>query len=799
MRRLDRYVLREILGPLTLGFLVYTSLLVIQLLFKTAEMIIRKGLPLSVMGEIVLLSLPNIVVLTIPMALLFGILIAVGRLSSDSEIVALRASGVGLSRLYRPILLLSTVLTVANLALSVWVLPWGNHRLIVRQLELGAQSVSSQVQPRVFYDQWTSKTLYVFEVDPETREWSGVFVADSNLADNSVQRSTLAQRGRVEVDAAGERVVLKLENAVVHELDPKRPERYNISKQAFTEVVLTEQLTTDQRAKINSAKGVRELSIPELKAWARDVNRTREDRKLARVEIQKKLSIPCAGLVFGILALPLGAGHRRSGRSAGFALSLLVILVYWVLISMGEESARAGRMSAWVAMWGPNLLLTGAGFWLLRRRNHDQPLLPQRFTDPVVAFVTARLRSWVLRLRALLPHRRRDESRREPRPASAAGAGTQIVIRVARMRPSFPNLLDRYVARVFGMVFMLTLASGLILYVVADFTEKASEILKAAPAFTAVLDYYKYLSLDAFFRIAPILVLVTTLITFALLSRSNEVTAAKALGISVFRLAVPALCGALAVTGFSAYLQSVILPAANERMTELASEIRGRQSTRTQRRADRQWLFGQDRYIYHYRTYDPKKQSLERLQVFEFDDQQQLVGRLFADRATYDQEGLWDFEHGWQRRFVADSQTEFQAFPGVVKARYPERPEFFSTEVRKPEQMTYGELRQYIEDLERSGQTATKLKVELQNKIAYPAISLVMALVALPFAFRLGRQGALYGVGLSIVLGMSFLVVYLFFIQLLGETGVLPPAVAAWGPNVIFALWSAYLFLGVRT
>lgn len=795
MRRLDRYVLREILGPLTLGFLVYTALLVIQLLFRTAEMIIRRGLPLSVMGEIVLLSLPNIVVLTIPMALLFGILIAVGRLSSDSEIVALRASGIGLSRLYRPVLLLSTVLTGLNLAISVWVLPWGNHQLTVRQLELGAQSVSTQVQPRVFYDQWNSKTLYVFEVTPDTRDWHGVFVADGT-GEESVQRSTLAERGRVEVDADGERVVLKLEKAVVHELDQKRPDRYNISKQDFTEVVLTEQLTSDQRAKMTSTKGVRELSIPELKVWTRDAERSREDRRLARVEIQKKLSIPCAGLVFGILALPLGAGHRRSGRSAGFALSLLVIIVYWVLISTGEESARVGRMTAWVAMWGPNLLLTGVGFWLLHRRNHDRPLLPQRFTDALDAFVSNRVRSLIERLRGLLPHRRRPEARPERGPVNA---GAQIVIRVARLRPSFPNLLDRYVARVFGTVFLLALGSGLLLYIVADFTEKASAILKSGASLAVILDYYKYLSLDAFFRIAPILVLVTTLITFALLSRSNEITAAKALGISVFRLAVPALCGALAVTAFSAYLQSVILPAANERITELGAEIRGKPSVRAQRRADRQWLFGQDRYIYHYRSFDPKRQSLERLQVFEFGDDHHLVGRLFAERATYDREGLWDFEHGWSRRFANDVQVDFQSFPGKVKARYPEKPEFFSADIRRPEQMTYGELRQYIEDLEHSGQVATSLKVELQNKIAYPAISLVMALVALPFAFRLGRQGALYGVGLSIVLGMSFLVVYLFFIQLLGETGVLPPVVAAWGPNVIFALWSAYLFLGVRT
>ena len=112
--------------------------------------------------------------------------------------------------------------------------------------------------------------------------------------------------------------------------------------------------------------------------------------------------------------------------------------------------------------------------------------------------------------------------------------------------------------------------------------------------------------------------------------------------------------------------------------------------------------------------------------------------------------------------------------------------------------MRYGELKRYIRELVDSGQAVPDLEVELQNKIAYPVISLIMAIVALPFAFRLGRQGALYGVGLSIVLGMIFLIVFSFFTQL-GKVGALPAAVAVWSPGAVFGILSAYLFLGVRT
>jgi lipopolysaccharide export LptBFGC system permease protein LptF len=139
--------------------------------------------------------------------------------------------------------------------------------------------------------------------------------------------------------------------------------------------------------------------------------------------------------------------------------------------------------------------------------------------------------------------------------------------------------------------------------------------------------------------------------------------------------------------------------------------------------------------------------------------------------------------------------TRFQE-PKIV--RYPETPDYFDSEIRPPEQMRYGELKEYIHELRESGQAVPELQVELQNKIALPVTSLVMALVALPFAFRLGRQGALYGIGISIVLGIVFLGIFAFFSKL-GEAGALPPAVAVWTPGAVFALLSGYLFLGVRT
>lgn len=790
MRRLDRYVITETLGPLALGFSIYTFIMLVRLLFRSADMIIRRGLSASEVGLIVLYSLPNILVLTIPMALLFGILIAVGRLASDSELIAMRASGISLFTLYRPILLLSLVLTLVNGYFAAYLLPRGNHAVSTKQLEILAQTAARQVEPRVFYEDWDDWVLYVFAIAPGSDLWQGVFMAPSRP--QNPHTVTVADRGRLQVDAAGERIVLRLEGVVTHSVDLGDPERYELIRHEALDVMLEDQFTTGQRLKIEQSKGVRELTLTELGQWANDPERDVVLRRLAKVEIHKKFAIPAACLVFGLFAVPLGFNNRRGGKSSGFALSIAVILAYYVLLSNGEDWASVGRLPAWLAMWMPNLVFTALGVFLLMRRNRDKSL------------VSTSLDRW-LRLVAsghLVEVRRRRQKRRRIREEARRRAVRQrtpdVVLRIPRFSLRFPNLLDRYVARVFAQVFAMVALSGASLSIITDFTENLDDFLQSKPSLAMLAEYYSFLSLQIFFEIAPILVLVTTLVTFALLSRTNEVTAAKALGVSLYRLSLPALAVAAAIAGACVLLQAQVLPASNQRVAQLKDRLKGGEGAARTFRLDRQWLFGRGQYIFNYLYYDPGRQMLDDLHVFAFDEEHNLEHRLFADQAVF-RDGRWQLDHGWARSFdAAMDEIGFRRFAHPVLSPYVEPPEYFASEVKRPEQMRYGELKRYVEELEQSGQAVPELQVDLHNKIALPAISFVMALVALPFAFRLGRRGALYGVGLSLVLGMVLLGIFAFF-STLGQVGTLPPLVAVWAPALIFAALSGYLFLGVRT
>lgn len=798
MSRISRYFLSEILGPLALGFMVYTFILLIRVLFISAEMIIRRGVPAATVGELLALNLPNIVVLTLPMALLFGILTAVGRLSSDSELIALRSSGVGLLKLYQPVLALSLLLTFANIFLMSYWLPWGNASLQQLRLEILSKSVARQIQPRVFYEEWQNKVLYVFDVDPTTERWLGVFLAQS-LPTGELEVTT-ADWGEVRLDPAGERLAMRLGNAETHRVNPAQPERYVRQNVAAGDTILEDRFTSTQKAKISAAKGVRELSLPELFSKVREEDAPEEIRNVAAVEIHKKFSIPFAAVVFGLCALPMGFSNRRGGKTSGFVVSIGVILVYYVLINNGEEAARYGKIPPGLAMWIPNLALGGLGLYLLLRRNQERPFLPSAIDRWV------REDLWSL-LSRLLSRPRPGKSLLHQATLAEGGPGSspQVRVRITAPRLTFPNVMDRYVLQVFGGVFSLVLLSGISLYVVSDLTQVIDEIIRFQVPRATVLAYYSYMSLQIFYDLAPILVLVTTLISFSLLSRTNEITAAKALGISLYRLAVPVVAAAILLSVFAAALEVLVLPATNQEAQRLADQIAGKDAPRTYSRPDR-WLFGKDGYIYNFLHYDRSTKSLQRFQAFELGEDRKLRSRLFAAEARFDpslhnHRGGWLVADGWIQRFdlpPGAKGKEFVRFTGSAEVDCRESPEFFVAETRRPEQMGYNELSRYIQELRASGKAVPDLEVELYKKVAFPVTSLVMALVALPFAFRLGRQGALYGIGVSIGLGFLFFGV-MALSSALGQASVLPPIVAVWAPSAVFGTLATYLFLGVRT
>lgn len=802
MKILTRYIFREMLGPTVLGFTFYTCIILMQQLFGFAGMIIKRSLPLATVGKLLMLSLPHIVVLTVPMSLLFGILIAVGRLSSDSEIIAMRALGISTKTIYLPVFLFSVSVFFLNLYLMNSVLPRGNAQLQSLKAELFTSSIEKEIKPRVFYDDYENLMIYVNDIDARSGRWNGVFVADSRTdesAENTTphdiaesasrdrngvpgfgaqsggQKIIVAQTGSLSI-MPSKQVWMNLRSAETHVWDSRKMERYDLNRNLTQRILLPDKFSADNG---KYAHSFREMDLSQLRQQEQLLRLTtdRESYNQVLVEMHKKFAIPFACIVFGILGLPLGITNRRGGKSSGFSLSIAIILIYYVMINNGEHLATSGRISPALAMWAPNVLLLTIGIWLTIRANRDAGA--QRSEGGVLR-----------RLATALGSRRKNEIR------TAAGAAEDEESSIlSRLDITFPNIIDRYVLREFLKILSLVMLSVAALTVIIDYTQISGDIRANHIAFHTVFAYYRLQVFQIINWTLPISVLVATLVTFGIMSKNNEITGIKSTGVSLYRIALPILAVA-GVVAFLSYLNlDFVLPYSNQRVDYLKRKIKGKVIYGNSQQ--KLWFLGHGHYLINFLAYDRTNRELSQVQVFEFHPSEfRLTRRVYAKSARWDGQG-WVFRDGWMRSFTSAGST-FTPIAAPLRLFYSEKPEEFATEVKEPDQMTFAQLHRYIGTIKKSGYASEELSVKLYEKTSWPAISIVMALIALPFAFRSGKKGALYGVGIALVLGLVYWMLFAIFTKF-GEVGNLPAALAAWSANILFALAAIYMFLSVET
>jgi LPS export ABC transporter permease LptG len=271
----------------------------------------------------------------------------------------------------------------------------------------------------------------------------------------------------------------------------------------------------------------------------------------------------------------------------------------------------------------------------------------------------------------------------------------------------------------------------------------------------------------------------------------------KACGISLYRVALPMLVGALFAGAVLFVLDQSILGPSNRQAAAIRHVIRGG-SIETFDVLNRQWLAGSRGEIYHFNYFNPARRQLVGLEVFEFGSgRRAFASRTYADRATYVEGRGWTAVKGWRRDF--DDQGNVERLGEFAEQWLPLEPiTTFATQQPDPKFMSYTQLRRYIAELRDSGFDVSEQQVALERKLSFPFVTLIMTLIAVPFAVTTGRRGALYGIGVGIVLAISYWTTISVFAAL-GTGGVLAPLVAAWAPNVLFGTGAAYLLLTVRT
>lgn len=779
---IDRYLARELVSPFFFGGALFTFFLVIDRIYHLTDLVITKGVPFYLVVQLLVFMLPQFLAHTLPMALLVAVLLAGGRLAGDLEITAFKAAGVSPLRLFRPVFAWALLVATVTATLTLVINPLANgvfQRQLFRILQARAVSGLSE---RVFNATFGDVIIYTEDVSASQVALRGLLVSDER--DPKVSRIITAREGRLLTDEENRRITLRLINGAVSEADvlPAVPAavrsgipgagggaasaaRYRLTNFSIYDMSLS--VDSPLKSTTKTEKPEKDLSLPDLTDRIAALGKEPALRTPFLVEWHKRFALPVAALVFTLVAFPLAIRSHRGGRSIALVASLAILVSYYLVLSSLENSALRQRLPVWLAIWTPNLLFCASGGTLLIATTLEWRAPRLRLLWQAVEAV-----------RQSLPERR------------------QIGIRVMAGARESTHILDRYLVREYLVLMGIGLAVAATLFVVIDLLQTLDRFIRIKPPLLYVLEHFLYRVPAALHDGLPVVTLVATIFLFLALARYHELTAMKAAGMSLYRVALPVLLVGLGVAVVSGLFQEILLPRLNELGDEVDRvKIRGQLPRHLQSR-ERLWLRASDTRFYRVELLAPGTGDMYGMTVLEVDPTFRLLSRLDARRAHVSAEG-WELTDGAFREFGPKGEVSTIPFAMTALDMQEDLEDF--TKIHKPiAAMSYWELRDYINRLEATGFQVKKYLVELYSKLSFPLVNMIMVLVAIPFSLQAPRGGRLFGVGLAIAIMAGYLVVH-YIALAFARADLLPPLLAAWTANIIFLGLGTSLFLRART
>jgi lipopolysaccharide export system permease protein len=365
MRILDRYIFREMLPPFFISMAVLLFVLFLQKLFQLADLIISKGATLASTVNILAYIVPGFLVITIPMSLIVASLTTFARLSADSEITAMKASRISLYNMIRPVFLFALFAFAVTAYTSLMLVPGANSALKAHIIAMMKSRALIGIEPGVFSNTFEGMIIYVDKMDP-LDNLEGIFISD----ERSVREpyAIVAKQGRLIADQQAMRVTLAMQNGTIL-TQPHSDQAYSLM--GFDTARLNLDVSSALLKNKSPGKGPEDLESLEL---TREIERLRSEGKPAyryETELHKRLSIPFACILLGLIGAPLGIRRSRTGKSAGIAIALLVFLVYFIILSGATNLAETGTLPAYLAFWVPNVLMTLAAIIFILKKGQE--------------------------------------------------------------------------------------------------------------------------------------------------------------------------------------------------------------------------------------------------------------------------------------------------------------------------------------------------------------------------------------------------------------------------------------------
>lgn len=357
------------------------------------------------------------------------------------------------------------------------------------------------------------------------------------------------------------------------------------------------------------------------------------------------------------------------------------------------------------------------------------------------------------------------------------------------------SILDKYVSREFLRIFFMMIVSFIAVFLIVDFFGRIRMFLSNGATLVQMAKYFFYSLPQVIAQVIPVGVLLSSLLTFGMLSRNLEITAMKANGVSLYRTAVPVFVLAFFISLFSFFFNEIVVPYSNQQV-KYVRDVEVQKQKRVGSFKQNQIWYKSKNAIYNFGFYDYERNMIQGITINYLDQNFSLEKRIDAREAKWTGSG-WTLSNVMVTTFASGmpSISKSDSLPVDI----PETPADFTSVQKKADEMGYLELRDYIKKIRSEGYDASLYVTDLHGKIAFIVINLILVVLGISFSLQTERSGGIAAsFGAGIVFGFSYWIVFAFGLSL-GRSGTLPPFLAAWTANILFTAASVFMIFKVRT
>ncbi len=758
---ISRYLVTTIVPYFAFSWLLLSVILFVQQGSRYSDIFFSVNVPANLVWQLAIALIPNVIAFTCPMAMLVGTVIGLTKMQGDSELVAIRASGVGGLQIALPIAILGVLMSIFAFCVNLYGVPLAASLVRNVALETAIRKLESPIEPGVFNSEVAGYTIYVKGGDFETGRWKNIFIYSEDQKTGTVRLIT-SQNGRI--DTTGEASELVLENAAVSTLPMVPGEgKYvaeNIGEVRFAiQTKRGELLDRLRRPELAPA----ELGLQQLSEYAS----TKEgpERVEAQILWQRRLVLSITPLIFALLGTAIVLRFNRGGRGFGILLALLVAVGFYLLAFLGEQVTRTGMASVFVSGLIPIAGSILAIFWF-------------RFSK--------KLRFW---------HRPADFVRKtfaglrfNPRKIQASSIFVDLTTGL-RDFDIIRNLVKNFVLTLCFLTSIFMIFTAFDLWKFAGTIDGGVFLLSK---------YLFYLLPFIYLQIAPSAAMIATLATYVIKSRQNEIVTWTSAGQSVYRLLMPCLLLTLVLGGVNWVIQERVLPRANQLQDEMRALIRNRGIPINP--SGKYWIANEKRiYSFNLASDNEKRDGcpapcVNNVNVYEFAPNGMNLQSVYrADKAVWET-GRIVFQGAVEKNEMRDGKFLTSSTNGGELA---ETLSPFAELRTKASHLNSPDLKRQIAAAD-SELEKRNLTVAYEKKYTVLFLPFVMALFTAPFSLSLSRKGKAATVGYAVGLWLLFTGTVSVFEQL-GLNGLLAPRLSVWSPLVIFSLFGIYLLSKVRT